>query len=334
MGEKITWSHGAGGKLMAELIRRTVLREFSLRRAGEVGLDELEDGATVEVNGKRLVFTTDSYTVRPAFFPGGDIGSLSISGTVNDLAVMGAEPLAIACSVVLPEGMEVEEFQRILRSADEVSREVGVPIITGDLKVAEKGALDGPIVTTAGVGLAERLIRNSGLQPGDKIIVSGSIGEHGACILACRHGLGSIPSDAAPVLPVVRASLRAGEVRAMKDPTRGGLAAALNELAEKSGVGIELEEGTIPVSEPVRGLCDLLGLDVLGLACEGRVVMGVREEDSENVLREVRRAKGGEGAAVIGEAVREHPGMVVMRTCVGGRRVVPMPAGDPIPRIC
>jgi hydrogenase expression/formation protein HypE len=334
MGEKITWSHGAGGKLMGELIRRTVLKEFSLRRAGEVGLDELEDGATIEVNGKRLVFTTDSYTVRPAFFPGGDIGSLSISGTVNDLAVMGAEPLAIACSVVLPEGMEVEEFQRILRSADEVSREVGAPIITGDLKVAEKGALDGPIITTAGVGLAERLIRNSGLQPGDKIIVSGSIGEHGACILACRHGLGGILSDAAPVLPVVRASLRAGEVRAMKDPTRGGLAAALNELAEKSGVGIELEEGAIPVSESVRGLCDLLGLDVLGLACEGRVVMGVRGEDGESVLREIRRAKGGEGAAVIGGAVREHPGMVVMRTCVGGRRVVPMPAGDPIPRIC
>lgn len=319
---------------MAELIRRTVLQEFSLRRAGKVGLDELEDGATVDVDGKTLVFTTDSYTVRPPIFPGGDIGSLSISGTINDLAVMGAQPLAIACSVVLPEGMGVEEFRQILRSANEVSREVGVPIITGDLKVTEKGALDGPIITTAGVGLAHRLVRNSGLQPGDKILVSGSVGEHGACILACRHGMGTIFSDAAPVLPVVRAAMASGEVTAMKDPTRGGLAAALNELAEKSGVGIELEEGAIPVSEPVRGLCDLLGLDVLGLACEGRVVMGVRGEDSENVLREIRRVKGGEGAAIIGEAVREHPGMVVMRTCVGGRRVIPMPAGDPVPRIC
>jgi hydrogenase expression/formation protein HypE len=334
MGEKITWSHGAGGKLMGELIRKTVLKEFSLRKAGQVGLDELEDGATIEIDGKQLVFTTDSYTVRPHFFPGGNIGSLSISGTINDLAVMGAEPLAIACSVVLPEGMEIEEFQQILRSANEVSKEVGVPIITGDLKVAERGGLDGPIITTAGVGLARKLIRNSGMRPGDKIIVSGPIGEHGACILACRHGMGTIFSDAAPVLAVVRAAMSTGEVTAMKDPTRGGLAAALNEIAEKSKVGIELDETSIPISQPVRGLCDLLGLDPLILACEGRVVMGVKEEDCDRVLKEIRKVRGGEQAEVIGRAVEEHKGMVVLRTSVGGRRIVPMPSGDPIPRIC
>ncbi|MEM2617897.1 MAG: hydrogenase expression/formation protein HypE [Candidatus Hadarchaeales archaeon] len=332
--ERISWVHGAGGKLMSELIRELVLKELSLRRAGEIGLDELQDGATVEIEGKSLVLTTDSYTVRPTFFPGGNIGSLAVSGTVNDLAVMGARPLAMACSMVLPEGMEKRDLLEICKSINRVSLEVKVPIITGDLKVAEKNGVDGPVITTTGVGLAERVVKNSGLRAGDKILISGTIGEHGACILACRYGFGPIQSDAAPVLEVVEAAMRAGEVTAMKDPTRGGLAAALNDLAEKSGVGIELEESLLPVSEEVRNLCDLLGLDVLTLACEGRVVMGVRPGDAEKVLEAIRRTRRGERAALIGEVTEEHPGMVALRTSVGGRRVVPMPAGDPIPRIC
>lgn len=333
MEKTLGWVHGAGGKPMMEVIQQ-IVELISLKKAGKVGLDDLEDGATIEVGEVTFVMTTDSYTVRPYFFPGGNIGSLAVSGTVNDLAVMGAKTLAISSAVVLPEGFKMSELVEIMKSMDEACRTVGAAIITGDLKIVERGGLDGPIITTSGIGVARKLVRNSGLRPGDKLIISGPIGEHGACILAQRHGFGEIKSDVGPVWEVVEKALNSGEITSMKDPTRGGVAAAVNELAQKSRVGVMLYEDSIPISNEVRGLCDLLGLDPLTLACEGRVIIGVRPESAESVLDAVKSVRGGREAAIVGEVLREHAGTVLLKTVVGGTRVVPMPMGDPIPRIC
>lgn len=335
--EKISLAHGAGGSRMFKLIKDIILKELSLKRAGEIGLDELDDGATFKVGDQTFVLTTDGHTIKPLFFPGGDIGRLAISGTINDLAVMGARPLAIACAVVLEEGFPIEDLRRICRSIDETAREVGVPTITGDTKVMENRALDGAIITTTGIGVADTPITDTGFGPGDKILITGTVGDHGITILAHREGLnveGTLCSDVAPIWETVEAALRVGGVTAMKDPTRGGVAAALNEMASKRGVGIVLEEEKIPINPAVQAVGEMLGIDPLQITNEGKAIIAVKPERCEIVLKAVQNTKYGREACVIGEVIAEHPGKVMLKTVVGGHRLIESPIGDPAPRIC
>ncbi len=335
--DKISLAHGAGGSAMMKLIADIALKEFSLKRQGEVGLDELDDGASLSVGDKTLVFTTDSHTINPPFFPGGDIGKLAVAGTVNDLAVMGGQPLAMACAVVLQEGFPIESLRKICQSMELVAREVNVPMVTGDTKVMERGALDGVIVTTTGVGVADKLITDHGLRPGNKIIVSGSVGDHGITILAHREGIeigGDLRSDVAPIWSVVQPALEVGGVTAMKDPTRGGLATALNELAAKVKVGIVVNESDIPISQNVKAVSEMLGIDPLNITNEGKVIICVEPESCDEVLAAVKGTKYGREACVIGEAIDKRSGEVTIKTAVGGQRLLRASIGDPTPRIC
>ena len=334
--ERITALHGAGGELMNRLISE-LLELFPLRSAGEVGLDDLDDGASLSLPPGEVVITTDSHVVKPLSFPGGDIGRLAASGTVNDLAVMGARPIALSLGLIIEEGFPISELKRFLSSLAEVLRGVGAALVTGDTKVMGKGEVDGLVVNTTGIGVARKLIRDSGLRPGDKIIVTGTVGDHGMAILAAREGLpveGEIRSDVAPIWPLVERALSIGGITAMKDPTRGGLAAALNEMARKSNVGIVIRESEIPVREEVRALAEMLGISPYALACEGKALMGVSPGKAEEVLRAIREHPLGREARVIGEAIPEHRGKVILETRVGGRRYLEMPLGDPVPRIC
>jgi len=335
--EKISLAHGAGGAAMMKLIADVVLKELSLKRAGSVGLDELDDGATLTVGGKTLVLTTDAHTVKPLFFPGGDIGRLAISGTVNDLAVMGARPLAMACAVVLAEGFPIEDLRKICRSIDLTTREVGVPLITGDTKVMESRDLDGAVITTTGIGVADAVVTDSGLRPGDKIIITGTIGDHGVAILAHREGIdleSDLRSDVAPIWETVEAALKVGGITAMKDPTRGGVAAALNEMASKAKVGVVIEESKIPITQAVRAASEMLGIDPLQITNEGKAIIGVDPKYCGDVLAVLQKTKYGKNACVVGEATAEHPGEVMLETVVGGHRIIESPIGDPAPRIC
>ena len=335
--ERISLAHGAGGAAMMKLIANVVLKELSLKRAGAVGLDELDDGATVNIGDQTLVLSTDSHTVKPLFFPGGDIGKLAVAGTVNDLAVMGASPIAMASAVVLEEGFKVEDLRRICRSMNETALEVNVPLITGDTKVMERGALDGAVVTTTGLGIAREVITDSGFRPEDRLIITGTIGDHGMAILAHREGIGlesDLCSDVAPIWETVKAALGVGGVTAMKDPTRGGVAAALNEMASKAGVGVLLKEADLPVAPAVRAVGDMLGIDPIQITNEGKAIIAVKAELCEEVLDAVRGTKYGKDACVIGEVIADHPGEVLLETVVGGRRLIESPVGDPAPRIC
>jgi hydrogenase expression/formation protein HypE len=335
--ERITLSHGAGGKIMMDLIKDIILKEIKLKSAGEIGLDALDDGATISVGNKTLILTTDSHTVKPLFFPGGDIGRLSVSGTVNDMAMMGGRPLALACAMVVEEGFPIADLERIFRSMNQTSEEAGCPLITGDFKVMEKGALDGAIITTTGVGLAEKVITDRGLKPGDKIIVTGTIGDHGMTILAHREGIEldvDLVSDVAPIWETVEAALKVGGVTAMKDPTRGGLNAALNEMATKANVGILIRETEIPILDSVRVASEMLGIDPLQITNEGKAVMAVNPAKCDAVLEAIKKTKYGRNARVIGEVIPHHPGDVILETAIGGKRLLEAPIGDPAPRIC
>ncbi len=335
--KKISIVHGAGGKAMMDLISDIFLKELKLKSAGEVGLDALDDGATISVGDKTLVMTTDSHTVKPLFFPGGDIGRLSVAGTINDLAVMGARPLAMSCAMVLEEGFSLDDLTRITRSMDATAREVGCPMITGDLKVMERGALDGAVITTTGIGVADKVVTDRGLKPGDKIIVTGTVGDHGITILARREGIAldiDLISDVAPIWETIKAALDVGGVTAMKDPTRGGLAAALNEMASKGKVGIILNEADIPIADAVKSVGEMLGIDPLMITNEGKAVMAVNPAKSQEVLNAIRRTKYGRNASIIGEVTEDYPENVLLETVVGGRRLLETPIGDPAPRIC
>jgi len=285
------------------------------------------------------VLTTDSHVVAPRFFPGGDVGRLSISGTVNDLAMMGAtEVLGLTCAVVIEDGFPIAELERIHASMRDTSREAAAPVVTGDTKVMGRGELDGLVINTTGVALTGRLVRDNGLRPGDRIVVTGTIGDHGFAVLAARQKLelqGDLRSDVAPLNGLVRQVLRAaGEgVTAMKDPTRGGLASALHEMVEKSGVGVVLEERAVPLSDEVRAASEILGIDPLHVANEGKAVLGVRPEALDRVMAALDGHPLGRRAAVVGTCIAEHRGRIVLDTGLG-RRLLAEPEGEPMPRIC
>jgi len=325
--------HGAGGEVMGELLR--TLTAFSHNNAGGVGLESLDDGAIIPINGSNIVLTTDSHVVRPLFFPGGDIGRLSVCGTVNDLAVMGARPIALTSAMIIEEGFSVDDLARIVASMDQALGEAGASIVTGDTKVVERGSLDGIIINTAGIGIADRPVRDSTLQEGDLIISSGTLGDHGISILSYREGFEfgeTLRSDVAPVWPIVERALAAGDIHAMKDPTRGGFAAAINEMARKSRVGILLDEEKVPIRRSIRSAADILGIDPLQVANEGKVVMGVAADDADAILSAIRSHPTGADAAIIGEVVSGS--RVVMQTSIGGERFIEPPLGDPVPRVC
>lgn len=336
--EKIALRHGAGGPAMRSLVE-TLFARGARPHPDVVGLDALDDGAAIRLGDRWLVFTTDSHVVSPPFFPGGDIGRLAVCGTVNDLAMMGAvEPLGLSLALVLEEGFARKELERIRDSIEAACAESGARVLTGDTKVMGRGELDGVVLNTAGLGFAARLVRDDGLRPGDAILVTGAIGDHGLAVLAHRHGLeggAALRSDVAPLNGLVAAALAAGDadVAAMKDPTRGGVAGALVEMARKSGVGVVLEEAALPVRPPVRAVAELLGIDPLVVANEGKALLGVRPGAEAAVLAALRAHPLGREAARIGRCVAEPVGRVVLDTGFG-RRLVVEPDGEPMPRIC
>jgi len=334
--DRIVLGHGSGGRLTADLVSRLFLPAFR----NDV-LSALEDQATVSVgDGTRLAISTDGFVVRPIFFPGGDIGRLAVHGTVNDLAVGGATPLFLAAAFILEEGLSLEDLGRVVASMRVACAEAGVSLVTGDTKAVDRGKGDQIFITTTGVGIvpAGRSLSIAGARAGDRVIVSGTIGDHGIAIMSVREGLQfdtALESDSAPLTDLVRVVLETSSgVRCMRDPTRGGLASALNELAAASRVGVTLVESAIPIRREVRSACEVLGLDPLYVASEGKLVAVVAPEDAEAVLAVMRKHPLGERAALIGEVVAAHPGMVTQRSRIGGERIVSMLAGEQLPRIC
>ena len=337
--EHVTLKQGAGGRAMRALIEDVFLKDLPAPPVNGIGAAAMDDGAALWLGDRYLVVTTDSHVVHPVFFPGGDIGRLSVCGTVNDLAMMGAtEVLALTCAVVIEEGFRRADLERIQASIREACREAGAAIVTGDTKVMGRGEIDGIVLNTTGIGLTDRVVPDCGLRAGDRIVVTGAIGDHGLAIMAARHELaleGELASDVAPINGLVRAALAAadGAIVAMKDPTRGGLSSALHEMAEKSRVGIVLEEGQVPVHDAVRAAADLLGIDPLHVANEGKAVMGVRPEAVDRVLAALRAHPLGREARAVGTCVAERPGSIILDTGFG-RRLLAEPEGEPLPRIC
>jgi hydrogenase expression/formation protein HypE len=333
--DTVLLGHGSGGKLSAELIRDVFLPSLC-----NPVLARLDDQAVVSINGQRLAFTTDSFVVKPLFFPGGDIGSLAVHGTVNDLAMGGATPLFLSAAFIIEEGFSIEELRRVVNSMHSAAAAAGVQVVTGDTKVVEKGKGDGLFINSTGIGVVPEGVELSADQarPGDKVLLSGSIGEHGIAILAQREGLEfetAIQSDSAALHTLVGEMLQVTrKIRCMRDPTRGGVSSTLNEIAQQSHVGIELEERAIPVREEVRGACELLGLDPLYVANEGKLIAIVAPEVAEQLVNVMRRHPLGTGTQLIGTVKETNPGLVTMRTPLGTTRIVDMLAGDQLPRIC
>jgi hydrogenase expression/formation protein HypE len=337
--ERITLRHGAGGHAMRRLIEEVFAAPYADAPVDGVGLAAMDDGAALRVGDRWLVVTTDSHVIQPIFFPGGDIGRLAVAGTVNDLAMMGAtEVLGLTCAVVIEEGFLRADLERVQASMRAACAEAQAAVVTGDTKVMGRGELDGLVINTTGVALTDRLVTDAGLRPGDRLVVSGTLGDHGFAILAARHGLdleGTLASDVTPLNGLVRAVLdAAGDgVVAMKDPTRGGLASAVHELAAKGSVGVVLDEPAMPVSDAVRAAAELTGIDPLHVANAGTVVLGVRPHAVERVLAALRAHPLGRAAAVVGTCSADHAGRVVLDTGVG-RRLLTEPEGEPLPRIC
>ena len=329
--------HGGGGSLTRELLEEIIIPSYTLNHLERgVGLHEMDDGATIPFGDINIVVTTDATTVKPLFFPGGDLGRLAICGAVNDLAMMGARPIALASTLVVEEGFPVSTLKQLLASMNDVMVEVGVPLIAGDTKVVERGSLDEIVASTTGIGFAAEVITDSGSEPGDKIIVTGTIGNHQLSLLSKREGLGfetSLESDVAPLWDMIEKALEIGGIKAMKDPTRGGLSGALNELARKAGVDFVLREEAIPVKGVVTSATEMLGLDPMELANEGIALMVVAAEKAYDVLEALRETGLGRDAAIVGE-VQEGPSRVILETQIGGRRIVREPYGSPMPRIC
>lgn len=337
--ERISLKYGAGGGAMRALIEQVFAAGLPDIEGG-IGLSAMDDGAAIPIgDGRFLVFTTDAHVVQPAIFPGGDIGRLAVCGTVNDLAVMGAtEPLALACAVILEDGFPRAELEQIWESIRVACREAGTTIGTGDTKVMRHGELDRIAITTTGVAITSRVVPDAGLRPGDRIIVTGTVGDHGLAILATRGELAletALVSDVAPLNGLLRRALAVGgaSIVAMKDATRGGLASALHEMAEKSKVGVILDERAVPVRDEVRAAGELLGIDPLLVANEGKAVLGVAPDRADAVLDVLRSHPLGRAAAIVGECVVERPGSVIVDTGVG-RRLLGEAEGELLPRIC
>jgi hydrogenase expression/formation protein HypE len=337
--QRVTLKQGGGGRAMRALIERLFIRDFAEMPFDGVGLAAMDDGAAIPFGDEWLVITTDSHVIHPIFFPGGDIGRISISGTVNDLAMMGATKLlGLTCGVILEEGFPIDQLEEIQRSIVATCLEAGTVIVTGDTKVMGKGELDGIAINTTGIAMAKRLIRDNGLRVGDKIIVTGTIGDHGLAVMAARHSLrleGELKSDVAPLNSMVAAAVDKlpDAITAMKDPTRGGVSSALHEMASKSKVGVVLREADIPVTAAVRSAGEILGIDPLHVANEGKAVLGVRPELAEALLDVLRSHPRGRDAAIIGTCIAERPGSLILDTGFG-RRLVAEPDGEPLPRIC
>jgi hydrogenase expression/formation protein HypE len=332
----VVMGHGGGGAMSAELIEHLFLPAY-----GEAAAHDLGDSAVVEVEGGvRLAFSTDSFVVKPPFFPGGSIGDLAVNGTVNDLAMSGATPLFLSTAFILEEGTGLADLGRIASSVGAAARAAGVKLVTGDTKVVDSGSGDGVYITTAGVGLVPSgvSIGPTRAASGDAVLVSGDIGVHGVAVMSCREGLEfgtTIESDTAALHTLVAAMLATGtDIHVLRDPTRGGVAASLNEIAKASGVGIELIERDLPVPASVRDACSLLGLDPLQVANEGKLLAFVPASSADSVLAAMRAHPLGSGTTIIGSCVDDHPGMVVARTALGGTRVISMPIGEQLPRIC
>ncbi len=336
--DTITLEYGAGGSAMRALIEQVFATGFGAITGG-IGLAQMDDGAAIPVGDRWLVITTDSHVVQPVFFPGGDIGRLAVCGTVNDLAMMGAtEPLALTCAAILEDGFRRADLERIWASIRTACDQAGTTIVTGDTKVMGRGELDGIALSTTGVAFASRVVTDCGLRPGDMIIVTGTMADHGLAILATRAELAletTLASDVAPINGLVRAALAAGgaDIVAMKDPTRGGLASALHEMADKSGVGIVLDERAVPVREEARAVSELLGIDPLLVANECKAVIGVRRGVVDAVLAALRAHPLGRDAAIVGECIAERPGSVIVETGFG-RRLLGEAEGELQPRIC
>ncbi len=342
-------AHGAGGTVMKELVERYVLKNLSGSHA-EVPLEALDDSAVID----GIVLHSDSHAVKPIFFPGGDIGKLAVAGTVNDIAVMGAEPVALSSAFILEEGLPMADLNRILKSIAKACEEAGVHIITGDTKVVERGTLGGCLINTSGIGRRSdaleknikevkrhrsfdaRWILDSNLRDGDRVIISGTVGDHGLAVLSAQEGydFGSqVVSDVTPLNRLIMRLLDVGGIVAMKDPTRGGLSNALNEFSEKSGVGILVEEEKIPIRGDVKAACEMLGIDPLDVGNEGKVLIGIVPQKAEEVLALLRETKEGKDAQLIGKATKRFD-EVALETVVGGKRILAPPIGDPVPRIC
>lgn len=332
---RILLGHGGGGTLTRRLISSVFGARFSNPR-----LDERHDGAVLELGGVRVAFTTDSFVVKPLFFPGGDVGKLAVHGTVNDLAMCGARPAYLSAAFILEEGLPRETLERVAESMREACAACGVELVTGDTKVVDKGKADGLFVNTAGVGLvaAPRPVAPRSVRPGDAILVSGDVGRHGMAVMSVREGLGfeaPILSDTAPVAAPVLDLLESGvDVHCLRDATRGGLAAVLVEIAESAGRSLLIEEPAVPVEEPVRAACELLGLDPLHVANEGRFAAFVPEADAERALAVLRRHPVSAGARAIGRVLEDGRGVVTLKSALGVGRLLDLPAGDPLPRIC
>ena len=333
--KQIVIGHGSGGKLTSQLIERIFLPAFT-----NPLLDKLDDQAVLQFNGSRLAFTTDSFVVTPIFFPGGDIGHLAVNGTVNDLAMSGARPLYLSAAFILEEGLPMEELRRVVESMATAAREAGVQFVAGDTKVVNRGKADKIFITTTGIGVVERPVTISAdrAQTGDKILLSGYIGDHGMAIMSQRENLefeGVIESDTAPLHGLVASMLEVTEqIHCLRDATRGGVATVLHEIAERSRLGMYLRETAIPVHDTVKGACEILGLDPLYVANEGKLVALVAAEVAEPVLERMHQHRFGRDARIIGEVVADHPGMVLMRTEIGGTRVLDTLFGEQLPRIC
>jgi hydrogenase expression/formation protein HypE len=350
--EHITMLHGAGGTVMHDLVKNYIVKQFGGLSDAEVPLEAMDDAAVVD----DIVFKSDSHAVKPIFFPGGDIGRLAISGTVNDISVLGAQPRALACGFILEEGLAISDFEKILSSMRQTCIEAGVGIVTGDTKVVEKGSLGGCVMNVSGIGkrtpalehnleiakkyrsdFTARWMLDSNLRVGDKVILSGTIGDHGLAVLSAQEGLkfgSDIKSDVKPLNHLIQRFLgEIGGVVAMKDATRGGLADALHEWTEKSKTGILIKEDKVPIREDVRAACEMLGLDPLEIGNEGKIIIGTIPQKAEEIVKFLRQTPEGKNAQIIGEVTNEFDG-VAMITAIGGKRIIARPIGDPVPRIC
>jgi hydrogenase expression/formation protein HypE len=335
---KIESAHGAGGKIMQRLLEDVIIPSFGRRKLGTIGLDEMDDGATLQIDGDKFIVCTDAHTIHPIFFPGGDLGKLTACGTINDISVMGARPIAMTNTLIVEEGVEIETLRTILKSLNDVIEPLGVAMVAGDTKVMPKGTLDGVIMSTTGIGevYLDAPISDSGAKDGDAIILTGPIGDHGTTLLAHREGLEfdtDLTSDVAPLWEPIKACLDVGGIHAMKDPTRGGTAVALNEIASKSGVEFEIDEDLLPVRSEVRSLCEILGLNPLHMSNEGTVVMTVGAESAEDILSALRGFDTTKDAKRVGKVSEGKP-RVVMKTQIGGRKLIQVPYGEPVPRVC